>query len=153
MTTAPTITLSEDDLTLIRRVHGHLCPMVLLGARVAKRAAREVTAAGSADLPFGFFRGHGCAVDGIQLFSGCTLGNANLVLLRGRNFSFLLTLEEASEGVLVAPLPALLDTLRGERTAEGRKALLDLFPSAPDEDLFHVSRVEGIGSLTAFPGD
>jgi formylmethanofuran dehydrogenase subunit E len=32
--------LSESDLDLIREVHGHLCPMVILGARTAKMALR-----------------------------------------------------------------------------------------------------------------
>ena len=33
--TAPITTLSEADLALINQIHGHLCPMVLLGARTA----------------------------------------------------------------------------------------------------------------------
>lgn len=153
MTTAPTTTLSEADLALIEQIHGHLCPMVLLGARTARKAVRSLTDATSQTHLFGCYRGYGCAVDGIQIFSGCTWGNQNLVLLRGRNFSFILTPEGAGEGVMVSPLPQILERIRGERTPEAKAALLEMFISAPDEELLEVSAVKDMGPVSEFPGD
>ncbi len=152
MTTALTTTLSEEDLALIEQIHGHLCPMVLLGARTARKAILSLPGAEEAHL-FGFYRGYGCAVDGIQIFSGCTWGNQNLVLLRGRTFSFILTLEGADEGLMVSPRPELLRRIRGERTDESRSDLMRMFISAADDELLEAKAVEGLGSVSAFPGD
>ena len=153
MKTAPTTTLSETDLALIEQIHGHLCPMVLLGARTAKKARQLVTGAGDESNIFGYYRGYGCAVDGIQIYSGCTWGNQNLVLLRGRNFSFILTVEGSTEGVMVSPRPRLLNQIRGERTPESRSTLMEMLASAPDEELLESEAVRDMGALSDFPGD
>lgn len=153
MTTAPITTLSDPDLALIRQVHGHLCPMVLLGARTAVYALRLVKAAGNGCGFFAYYRGYGCAVDGIQLFSGCTWGNRNLVLLRGRDFSFILTAEGASKGVMVSPRPSLLEQIREERSPGSRSALMEMFGSSADEELFETGTVEDLAALSRYPGE
>jgi len=153
VTTAPTTTLSEADLALIKQIHSHLCPMVLLGARTAKKARQLVTDAGDEPNFFGYYRGYGCAVDGIQIYSGCTWGNQNLVMLRGRNFSFILTVEGAREGVMVSPRPRLLEQIRKEKTPESRSTLMEMFASAPDEELLELEAVEDLAALSGFPGN
>jgi len=153
VTTAPITTLSETDLILIDQVHGHLCPMVLLGARTAKKARRMVTHPDGDGHLFGYFRGHGCAVDGIQLFSGCTWGNQNLVLLRGRNGSFILTVEGDAEGVMVSPRPEVLERIRGEKTPGSRADLMEMFQSAADEEFLTVRTIKDMAALSLFPGD
>ncbi|MDF1526260.1 MAG: formylmethanofuran dehydrogenase subunit E family protein [bacterium] len=153
MTTALTTTLSETDLALIEQVHGHLCPMVLLGARTAKTARQLVAIPGDALHLYGYYRGYGCAIDGIQIFTGCTWGNQNLVLLRGRNFSFILTVEGAREGVMVLPRPQLLEQIRKEKTPESRSALMEMFTSAPDEEILETEAVVDMGTISGFPGN
>ena len=156
MTTVPTTMhsdgLSEEDIGLILKVHGHLCPMVLLGARTAKKAMSERVPGEESHL-FGFYRGYGCAVDGIQLFTGCTWGNGNLVLLRGRDFSFLLTAEGDTNGIQVSPIPEVLERVRGEKTPEARKLLMDLFTSGSDDQLLETRIVTGLGAVSRFPGE
>ena len=153
MTTALITTLSEADLDLIRQIHGHLCPMVLLGARTAKKARQLVTGSDDVSHLFGYYRGYGCAVDGIQLFSGCTWGNSNLVLLRGRNFSFILTKEGSSEGVMVTPHQRLLEQIRKEKTPQSRSSLMKTFETAPYENILETETVMDLGALSDFPGD
>jgi formylmethanofuran dehydrogenase subunit E len=145
--------LSKADLALIEQIHGHLCPMVLLGARTAKKARQLITGVGGESHLFGYYRGYGCAVDGIQIYSGCTWGNQNLVLLRGRNFSFILTVEGAGEGVVVSPLTEALERIRQERTPESRTAMMEMFTSAPDEEILEIETVKDMGGLSRFPGD
>ncbi len=151
--TAPTTTLSEDDLALIKQIHGHLCPMVLLGARTAKKARQLFTGAGDESNLFGYYRGYGCAVDGIQICSGCTWGNQNLILLRGRNFSFILTVERAGEGVMVSPRPRLLEQIREEKTSEIKSTLMEMLASAPAEELLEIEAVGNMGVLSEFRGN
>ena len=153
MTTVPTTTLSEIDLALIEQIHGHLCPMVLLGARTAKKARQLVTVSDDESNLFGYYRGYGCAVDGIQIFSGCTWGNQNLVLLRGRNFSFILTMEGSGEGIVVSPHPRLLKQIRQEKTPESRSTLMEMLGSAHDAELLDTEAVKDMGVLSEFPGN
>ncbi|UCG37963.1 MAG: hypothetical protein JSV00_07100 [bacterium] len=149
MTTAPTTTLSRADLDLIERVHGHICPMVLLGARTARKARLEMGEGSTAHL-FAFYRGHGCGVDGVQIFSGCTWGNGNLVLLRGRDHSLLLTAEEAGEGVLVSPRREVLARIRRAESGD-RQALMEWLAGEPDGGLCLSEKVAGLGVLSRFP--
>ncbi len=151
MTTAPTTTLSETDLALIEQIHGHLCPMVLLGARTAKKARQSVI--GDEPDLFAYYRGYGCAVDGIQIYSGCTWGNQNLVLLRGRNFSFILTIEGSRDGVMVSPKPGLLEQIRQKKTSENRSILMEMLTSAPDEEILEIEAVRDMAAISEFPGD
>lgn len=151
--TARITTLSETDLDLISRFHGHLCPMVLLGARSAKKARLDIPVADGNSPLFGYFRGHGCAVDGIQIFSGCTTGNSNLVLLRGRNFSFILTTEGALEGIMITPRPSLLQQIRGLSTPETRAGLMSQIQCAPESELFVSETVRDLGAISLFPGE
>jgi formylmethanofuran dehydrogenase subunit E len=150
--TAPTTTLSEADLDLIEKIHGHLCPMVLLGARTARRARTLITDTQKEVNLYGYYRGYGCALDGIQIYSGCTWGNQNLVRLRGRNFAFILSVEGDDAGIMVSPLPGLLERIREERTPENRAALIRMFTSAPDEELLKVSKADRLGIISEFPG-
>lgn len=151
--TARTTTLSEADMALIHQIHGHLCPMVLLGARTAKKARLLAIDRGDNSHFFGYYRGYGCAVDGIQIFSGCTWGNSNLVLLRGRNFSFILTVEDSTDGIMVSPRPEILDRIRKEKAPGNRSSLMELLRTAPDEKLMDVETVGDMGVLSGFPGD
>ncbi len=145
-------TLSEDDLSLIMRFHGHVCSMVLVGARLGKAAAAALEKlGGERTLPFGFFRGYGCSIDGVQVFTGCTLGNGNLVLLRGTDFSLTLTREGHDSAVLVTPLE---ETMMGARSARGnvlQTPLGERIMTGDIRDLFTLETISGMGRLSRFP--
>ncbi len=148
--TAPTTTLSEEDLKLIFDFHRHYCPMVLLGARQAK-FAREYPFKSASSLPYAFYRGYGCALDGVQLFGHCTMGNGNLTLLRGRDFSLIYSHEGSSDAVLVRPLPELLDEIRTNRDSSLESSLSRRIINGPVDDIFTSEDVEGPGILTQYP--
>jgi formylmethanofuran dehydrogenase subunit E len=151
--TAPTTTLSDSDLEVIERFHGHICSMVLLGARMV-RAASDLLPEGDGDrsLPFAFFRGYGCAVDGVQIMSGCTWGNGNLTLLRGADFSLLLTVENSPKAIKMAPLPDILSDIRTARGTILNTALGELILEGPYEELFTLDEITGLGELSRYPG-
>jgi len=127
--------------------------MVLLGARTGMKARQLVAGTETVSRLFGYYRGYGCAVDGIQIFTGCTWGNHNLVLLRGRNFTFILTEEGSGEGVMVSPQSRLLERIRDERSPESRSALMAMFGSAPDDEILEIRTIKDMGTLSEFPGD
>src|SRR5574340_197535 len=70
----------DDDLRDTIQFHGHLCPGLALGYRVAKAALRELDAERPGDEELvAVVENDSCAVDAIQFITGCTFGKGNLV--------------------------------------------------------------------------
>jgi len=68
-----------DDLKQCVAFHGHLCPGVVIGYCAAKLGMRELSArrAGDEEL-IAIVENDTCAVDAIQVLTGCTFGKGNL---------------------------------------------------------------------------
>ena len=72
--------LQSDDLRDAIQFHGHLCPGLSLGFRVAKAALRELNAARPQDEELVcIVENDSCAADAIQFITGCTFGKGNLI--------------------------------------------------------------------------
>ncbi len=72
--------ISDSDLRDAIRFHGHLCPGLALGYRIAKAALRELKADRPRDEELvAIVENDSCAVDAIQFITGCTFGKGNLV--------------------------------------------------------------------------
>jgi len=71
----------EGLLKSAEALHGHLCPMLALGVKAAQFALTELAGEGHG-LPevAAVVEGLSCFVDGVQLVTGCTLGNGGLVV-------------------------------------------------------------------------
>src|SRR5512139_2019834 len=70
----------EEDLREAVQFHGHLCPGLALGYRVAKAALRELDAERPHDEELvAVVENDSCAADAIQFITGCTFGKGNLV--------------------------------------------------------------------------
>jgi formylmethanofuran dehydrogenase subunit E len=59
--------------------HGHACPGLALGFRVAKLALQELGLRARDEELVAIVENNSCAVDAIQLFCGCTFGKGNLI--------------------------------------------------------------------------
>jgi formylmethanofuran dehydrogenase subunit E len=72
--------LQSNDLREVIQFHGHLCPGLALGYRVAKAALRELKADRPHDEELvAIVENDSCAVDAIQFITGCTFGKGNLI--------------------------------------------------------------------------
>ncbi len=75
--------MHEQDNRELRETiqfHGHLCPGLVLGYRVAKAALRELGAERPEDEELvAVVENDSCAVDAIQFVTGCTFGKGNLL--------------------------------------------------------------------------
>jgi formylmethanofuran dehydrogenase subunit E len=70
----------DDDLREVVQFHGHLCPGLALGYRVAKAALRELDAARPHDEELvAVVENDSCAADAIQFITGATFGKGNLI--------------------------------------------------------------------------
>lgn len=59
--------------------HGHSCPGLALGYRVALRALKEFSARAADEELVAIVENNSCAVDAVQLMTGCTFGKGNLI--------------------------------------------------------------------------
>lgn len=59
--------------------HGHACPGLAFGYRVAKLALRELGLRARDEELVAVVENNSCAVDAIQLICGCTFGKGNLI--------------------------------------------------------------------------
>jgi formylmethanofuran dehydrogenase subunit E len=69
-----------DDLREAIQFHGHLCPGLALGYRVAKAALRELGSDRPRDEELvAVVENDSCAADAVQFITGCTFGKGNLI--------------------------------------------------------------------------
>jgi formylmethanofuran dehydrogenase subunit E len=149
------------DIGGARRFHGHLCPGLATGARVAEIALREIGPHAEDEEVVAIVETDNCAVDGIQYFTGCTFGKGNLIHRDyGKNaFTFI----RRSDGRAIRITPrldawgppdaereALLKRVREglaseeeqQRAEQLRQERLEAILTRPAEELFNVRPVE-----------
>jgi len=73
-----TCNLSEDVIERVIAFHGHWCPGLAIGIRVAELALSEVGKAGDEDI-VAVVETDMCGVDAVQYLTGCTFGKGNLI--------------------------------------------------------------------------
>lgn len=72
--------IPAEDLRDAIQFHGHLCPGLALGYRVAKAALRELGARRPQDEELvAVVENDSCAADAVQFITGCTFGKGNLI--------------------------------------------------------------------------
>jgi formylmethanofuran dehydrogenase subunit E len=71
-------TLSKELIEKTTAFHGHWCPGLAVGIRVAEAALAEVGKDGDEDI-VAVVETDNCAVDAIQFITGCTFGKGNLI--------------------------------------------------------------------------
>jgi formylmethanofuran dehydrogenase subunit E len=71
----------SDDLKQCVEFHGHICPGLIYGYRVAKEAMRLMNIGRSADEEaVAVCENDSCAVDALQVLLGVTVGKGNLII-------------------------------------------------------------------------
>ncbi|NOZ25951.1 MAG: formylmethanofuran dehydrogenase, partial [Nitrospirae bacterium] len=61
------------------RFHGHVCPGLALGYRVSDLVLRELGPRSEDEELVAIVENNSCAVDAIQVMTGCTFGKGNLI--------------------------------------------------------------------------
>lgn len=67
------------DIQGTQRFHGHRCPGLATGIRVAEVALREIGPHSIDEEVVAIVETDNCAVDAIQYLTGCTFGKGNLI--------------------------------------------------------------------------
>jgi formylmethanofuran dehydrogenase subunit E len=95
--------LRSNDLREIIQFHGHLCPGLAIGYRVAKAALRELKADRPQDEELvAIVENDSCAVDAVQFITGCTFGKGNLIFRDYGKHVYTLFNRRTNQGVRIS---------------------------------------------------
>lgn len=96
-------TIVDEDLRETIQFHGHLCPGLALGYRVAKAALRELKADRPHDEELvAIVENDSCAADAVQFVTGCTFGKGNLVFRDYGKHVYTVYNRRTSQGVRIS---------------------------------------------------
>ncbi|MHA1130715.1 MAG: FmdE family protein [Candidatus Helarchaeota archaeon] len=151
-----------EDLKEASKFHGHLCPGLIIGYRVAKLAQKRLGLGHSEDEELvAIVENNSCAVDAIQYINGTTFGKGNLIFqdhglhaytfierTSGKQIRIELKADLFYEGSLERQkirekmqqnLPLTADEKAMMRKA--RQEMTQKMLSLPDQDIFNVKEV------------
>jgi formylmethanofuran dehydrogenase subunit E len=128
------------DIEAVQRFHGHSCPGLTMGIRVAEIALREIGPHSSDEEIVCITETDNCSVDAIQYLTGCTAGKGNLILMdHGKNvFTFI----RRSDGKAVRIARRHGSPKSDPTVHQSREARIQAILDAPLEDLFEVRQIE-----------
>ncbi len=107
------------DIEGARRFHGHSCPGLTIGIRVAELALQEIGPHAADEEVVAIVETVNCSIDAIQYLTGCTLGKGNLII---RDYGkSVYTFARRSDG------KAIRIALRAEGTGKPNPEQTDLF--------------------------
>lgn len=142
------------------KFHGHACPGLALGYRVANLALKELGLRARDEELVAIVENNSCAVDAIQLICGCTFGKGNLIFKDFGKQVYTFIRRPHSEAVRIAvkwqppsedPETEAMWTRYsdGDRSAEviavvqDRKARkMNAILAADDAELFEIKRIQ-----------
>lgn len=145
----------DDDFKEAVKFHGHICPGLAIGYRVAKYAKEHYPRSEDEEL-VAIAENKSCSVDAIQALLGCTFGKGNLVCNDFGKQVFTIYSREKGKALRIYFKGEVLegmDRLR-QKAAEGtlsteekrnleamREKLIQKILRAPDDELLSVTEV------------
>jgi formylmethanofuran dehydrogenase subunit E len=149
------------DIEGAQRFHGHMCPGLAMGIRVAELALREIGPHAGDEEVVAIVETDGCAVDAIQYFTGCTFGKGNLIHRDYGKNAFTFVRRSDAKAIRITARPdawgppdpeweVLLKRVREGKASEAdrqqvqrlRQERLEAILAAPAGQLFEVQAVE-----------
>jgi len=127
--------MTYDD---IARFHGHKCPGLAIGYRMASAGLEALESARAEDEELvSIVENDACGVDALQCLTGCTFGKGNLLFRDHGKQVYTIYSRTARKGVrIVFHGHGMPDGVRGDRDAYAEWIL-----SAPQEDILSVTPV------------
>jgi formylmethanofuran dehydrogenase subunit E len=123
--------------------HGHLGPFLVLGVRAGLRGLKELGTRKenlyiSASVLLRYSVPYSCVLDGIQMTTGCTIGNKRLRFEDSSNLVIKLR-NKSERAVTISILPEVVSWLEEELAKEAStEAVAYKAASMPEEELFTV---------------
>lgn len=101
--------------------HGHACPGLAVGYRIACIVRRELTSmrAGDEELT-ATIENNACGIDAVQLLLGCTAGKGNLLLLDYGKQIYTFQCRESGQALRIAVKPSVMKLNAGNSDLRNR---------------------------------
>lgn len=148
------------SLKEVVKFHGHICPGLVLGYRVSELAMREIGSRADDEELIAIVENNSCAVDAVQVMTGCTFGKGNLFFYDYGKQVYTFAKRNKSTGIRISvnwtppeETPKEKEMweryMRGQRTPDVLRAVhrrktkkIDSILRAEDSELFKVRRVK-----------
>ncbi len=146
----------EEDFNKAAEFHGHICPGLAMGYRVAKYAREHYPRSQDEELVC-IAENKSCSVDAVQSLLGCTAGKGNLILVDNGKQVFTFYSRDQDRALRIyfqGDVFGRMDALRqkmaaGKLTAEEKKEfeglrsqVIENILTGKDEDLLAVTEVD-----------
>jgi formylmethanofuran dehydrogenase subunit E len=146
------------SLEEIVEFHGHICPGLVLGYRVSMLALKELGERAIDEELVAIVENNSCAVDAVQVMTGCTFGKGNLIFKDYGKQVYTFIKRPSGKGLRISvkwESPKETEEekemweryIRGDRSEEILKAVhdrksrkIDSIMHAGDEDLFTIKK-------------
>jgi formylmethanofuran dehydrogenase subunit E len=155
--------LTMDVVEQAKAFHGHFCPGLVMGIRAAQVALEEIGPHSADEEVVAIVETDMCAVDAIQVMTGCTFGKGNLIHLDYGKNAFTFIRRSDGKAIRIVSRPndvfqrnpeqqALFEKINSGQATEEEKALFQeqhqararAMLSMPIEDLYEIQRVDAI---------
>ncbi|MDD4163274.1 MAG: FmdE family protein [Methanothrix sp.] len=148
--------IMEEDFKKAAEFHGHICPGIAIGYRVAKYAGEHYLRSRDEELVC-IAENKSCSVDAVQSLLGCTAGKGNLIFVDNGKQVFTFYSRDADRAMRIyfkGDVFRGMDALRqkaatGRMTAEEKKELavlrsrvIEEILGGKDEELLSVKEVD-----------
>jgi len=136
---------THNEITIedVQRFHGHVCPGLVLGYRMATAAmtALGCTRSGDEELT-AIVENDACGVDALQLVTGCTMGKGNLFFKDYGKMIFTVMKRNTGEAVRVAPSREQ-DARRTKSTMspEDRQKMIQWLLDSPEKEVLTIQKI------------
>jgi formylmethanofuran dehydrogenase subunit E len=100
------------DVSQVKQFHGHMCPGLAIGIRVAEQAIVEMGERPGDEEVVAIVETDNCAVDAIQFITGCTFGKGNLIHLDYGKNAFRFIRRSDSKAIRIRVKPDAWNPLR-----------------------------------------
>lgn len=119
--------------------HGHSCPGLAIGYRMAKAGLEFLSESRSVDEEIvAIVENNACGVDALQCLTGCTFGKGNLIFKDYGKHVFTLYDRKTRKGVRISlNLQNLPDGIRNDRSQ-----FIDWLLSAPQSDIVSLKEIQ-----------
>src|SRR4030067_453513 len=113
---------SLDDVV---EFHGHICPGLVLGYRVSMLALKELGERAIDEELVAIVENNSCAVDAVQVMTGCTFGKGNLIFKDYGKQVYTFIKRPSGEGLRISIKWESPKETEGEKVMKPRVKVLD----------------------------
>lgn len=117
--------------------HGHYCPGLAIGYRVAQTAMKKLGISRDSDEQLiAIVENDSCAIDAIQVITGCTVGKGNMIIKNTGKQVYLIAKRNDSKAIRISV------KYNDQKTDVNKEERIAQIMNASAEEIFNISELE-----------